>query len=416
MDEMIEPSAEDLTSLHWYNIPELEQKDITKNSYFFKSLFSNTGMTIGSPVFVYLLNERIDFLEKLKHSLSAVNQLNDQGLAIYLYEPLCYRPSDMLRHNQYWYSEFEPRENISLICDELESIKMYVTTNNLVNVTVYCCDYNCEKIFDNYKNFFSLKYYDLFVNNLSIEKVIIEEVMLEKKFICLNWRYSKHRHLLASYLADRESYISWYFKHAQGDLEHNLWFDIDKWRETYPIHYTKLINNQRLLNDGNFELDLVGIDTVNYCQGPDDFKLWPDHDMMSPFQATILDKSISYFFNRAFVSVVNETRFAQPTANFSEKVFQAIDHYRPFIVVSGPFTLECLKTYGFETFSEYWDESYDTEESHEKRLIKILETIDYINSLDLSQLNIILSSMREKLSRNKKILENLRKKNCLKNY
>jgi hypothetical protein len=416
MDEFIEPSPEDLQDIHWYNIPELDEKEITKKSVFFNSLFDNTGQRLGSPVFVYLGNGQIEFLEDLVHSARSIQRLNEIGLSIYLFEPLCFRMDNLERHNQQWYSEFEPRENMSLICDELESIKTYVTKNGLVNVVVYSCDYNCEKFFTNYTGFFSLSYYDLFVNNLIFERVELEKVELEKRFICLNWRYTKHRHILASYLADKESYVSWYFHVQKGDLEKNLWFDIDKWKIDQPSFYDRIIDNQDLLNNLNFELDLDGVSKTRYCRGPEDFIFWPDQNMYSPFQAGRKDRHLSYYFNRAFVSVVNETRFAQPTANFSEKVFQAIDHLRPFIVVSGPLTLECLRTYGFETFSEYWDESYDRELCHEQRLIKILRVIDYIDSLEFFHLNMILSNMEEKLLRNKKILENLRNKNCIKNY
>ena len=416
MDEIVEPSAEDLQDLHWYNIPELEDKEITKKSYFFRALFANTGLPIGSFVFVYLGNERIKGLENLFHSQSAVDKLNEDGLVIYLYEPLCYRLGDSHNHNQHWYSEFESKENMSLVCDELESIKSYVAANGLTNVTVYCCDYNCENFFNNYTGFFSLRYYDLFVKNLGMEAVYAEKVLLEKRFICINWRYTKHRHILAAYLADKESYISWYFNIKPGDLQLGLWFDIDKWQADNHDYYDKIIGNQDLLNHVNFNLDLDGIEKTDYSHGPDDFTLWPEKTMLSPFQAENKASNISYFFNRAFVSIVNETRFAQPTANFSEKVFQAIDNLRPFIIVSGPFTLECLKTYGFETFSEYWDETYDSETNHEKRLIKIFEVINYVNSLDFNHLNIILDNMRDKLNRNKMILEKIRNENCLKNY
>lgn len=406
----VEPTPEDLLDLHWYNIPNLESKSITRDSHFFQRLQSKTGLGKHAPVFVYLYNGRINFLEDLKHDDQCLDKLNDLGLSIFLFEPLCYRPSDFDRHNQQWYSEFEPRKDLVLLCDEFESIKIYVINNGIKNLTVYTCDFNCEKYFENYRSYFDIRYYDLFVRSIGKISVSVEDVSLEKKFICLNWRYTKHRHMMVSYLADKSAMISWYFKHSEGDLENNLWFPLENWNEYDKNLFKSMLDNQPILNNKAFVLDLDGVETVDLKKNDHEINVWPSKNMLSPFQAKSNGKDLSYFFSRAFVSIVNETRFAQPTGNFSEKTLQAVDHSRPFIILSGPMTLACLKTYGFETFSEYWDESYDTELSHVKRLSKILRLIDYINSLEFIELNKMLISMKKKLMYNKEVLDEIRNK------
>ena len=43
----------------------------------------------------------------------------------------------------------------------------------------------------------------------------------------------------------------------------------------------------------------------------------------------------------------------------SEKTFFAMLNLHPFLIVGEPHTLARLKEYGYQTFSSWWDESYD---------------------------------------------------------
>ena len=79
-------------------------------------------------------------------------------------------------------------------------------------------------------------------------------------------------------------------------------------------------------------------------------------------------------------------------------------YYRkPFILVAPPHTLKYLKEDGFQTFSDFWDESYDEEEDHLERIFKILEVIDYINSKPIEDLQKIYDQMHEILEHNNKL-------------
>jgi hypothetical protein len=98
--------------------------------------------------------------------------------------------------------------------------------------------------------------------------------------------------------------------------------------------------------------------------------------------------------------VVNETRFAQPFANISEKTLNPLRAKLPLILVAPPRSLEYLKTFGFKTFDRWWDESYDQEEDHELRMLKILDVIDYIDSKSIDELNAMYEDMTEVLTVN----------------
>ena len=114
-------------------------------------------------------------------------------------------------------------------------------------------------------------------------------------------------------------------------------------------------------------------------------------------------------YEQCFCAVVTETKYSHPVATFSEKTLNAIYNHRPFILVAPPYTLEYLKKYGFQTFDKFWDESYDREENHEKRLIKIFKLIDYIDNLSITSLRSLYTSMMPLLKHNYEVIKNIPK-------
>jgi hypothetical protein len=63
-------------------------------------------------------------------------------------------------------------------------------------------------------------------------------------------------------------------------------------------------------------------------------------------------------------------------------------------------SLAYLRRYGFKTFSEFWDESYDDEPDAATRLDKVMALITEINSKTLSELEYMLRSMADILDHN----------------
>jgi hypothetical protein len=82
------------------------------------------------------------------------------------------------------------------------------------------------------------------------------------------------------------------------------------------------------------------------------------------------------------IHIVSETVFDDRKIHLTEKIFKPIVMCQPFIVYAGPGSLEYLRSYGFETFSEIWDESYDLEGNHDRRRRMIADLIENLCSLD----------------------------------
>ena len=83
-----------------------------------------------------------------------------------------------------------------------------------------------------------------------------------------------------------------------------------------------------------------------------------------------------------FVNVVSESLIHPTTIFFSEKTFKPILLAQPFIIVGNPFSLRTLREQGYQTFSKWWDESYDEEEDFYKRFEKICSLLLEISKWD----------------------------------
>lgn len=103
----------------------------------------------------------------------------------------------------------------------------------------------------------------------------------------------------------------------------------------------------------------------------------------------------------AMWSVVNETVFYDDKLHLTEKIFQPIVTNRPFLLVSSTGSLAYLKSYGFKTFGDWIDESYDSEPDPDTRMDMIIDQLDWLCARPMAQLRQMLAEMRPILEHNK---------------
>jgi len=87
--------------------------------------------------------------------------------------------------------------------------------------------------------------------------------------------------------------------------------------------------------------------------------------------------------------IVTETVFSGKRNHLTEKIFKPICLQMPFILLSTPHSLEYLRSYGFSTFSEFWNEDYDSETDDFKRIEKVAKLandLDNLSSKELAQI------------------------------
>ena len=81
------------------------------------------------------------------------------------------------------------------------------------------------------------------------------------------------------------------------------------------------------------------------------------------------------------VSVVLETVVDGSKIHLTEKILRPIACSHPFVLLAGPKALAYLRNYGFRTFGEFWDESYDQEFDLVRRMELIIQAMQQIQKL-----------------------------------
>jgi len=363
--------------LLWKNLP-IDTPDNV--GFLYRKIEKSFLRNVTTPYFIFTGTGSIKRLENFRLTEKQANRLRKQGLAIYLYEPLSlYKDS----FNRSFYSEFRHTDT-DIRASELDSISSFAEKYNL-SITVYTGDYRMDGIV--YPRL-TLRCLDFFLRQDYIDDRIKLHQVIEKKFWCGNWRYTPHRHIVMSYLAKMDGNFSWHIKATYEDLKDNVWFD-----------------RPEIVKDGATFLEnklfSIEYDYVMKVENPTDVYI-PNNNAPSVTEQLIK----SYL--ECFCAIINETRFAQPTANFSEKTLIPLSVGVPFILVAPPYTLEYVQKLGFKTFSKWWDESYDQKENHTDRMLQIFEIIDFINSKSVDELRSMRTEMQEVLEHNKKTMRSIR--------
>jgi hypothetical protein len=98
--------------------------------------------------------------------------------------------------------------------------------------------------------------------------------------------------------------------------------------------------------------------------------------------------------NKFDIQIVPETIFNTEKVHLTEKIFKPIVMYQPFILMSGPHGLKYLRSYGFKTFGDIWDESYDDEIDNDIRFSKITNVITKLSTISDDDYNTIIEKTK----------------------
>lgn len=147
-------------------------------------------------------------------------------------------------------------------------------------------------------------------------------------------------------------------------------------------HSCSLIKNNmhRFRTDLPLRLDNVPIDgNLSARFGHQEYKLWQS----------------------ALWHLVTETVFYKPKLHLTEKIFKPIVARRPFMLVAAPGNLAYLRSYGFQTFDRWVDESYDHMQDPDQRLDAIANEIARFARMSAVELQRIWYDMQPVLIFNK---------------
>jgi hypothetical protein len=87
----------------------------------------------------------------------------------------------------------------------------------------------------------------------------------------------------------------------------------------------------------------------------------------------------------SLVYVPTETVYFGRRTHITEKTFKAIALEMPFVLVAPAGSLSYLREYGFKTFADIFDESYDLETNDILRIEKVAQLLKDLNNLSVTE-------------------------------
>ena len=195
------------------------------------------------------------------------------------------------------------------------------------------------------------------------------EHQFTKLFISLNRLHTNHR----SY---RLNLISEYI---ERDLLNNGFVSFPAHNNEYGTWQSELDDEFTLLP--KYKINQIK-NNLSKLKGP----LIVDKHDLKGFLSADCGVSSLMMSQSALWHVVGETIYYLDKLHLTEKIFKPITTKRPFILVGAPGNLAYLKSYGFQTFDRWIDESYDTETDHDKRISKLVDQLEIMSKLSPTQL------------------------------
>jgi hypothetical protein len=171
--------------------------------------------------------------------------------------------------------------------------------------------------------------------------------------------------IIAGERRHRLEMLYWIFK---LDLAHNH----VSCPETCPAENIAIVDAVR-------PLEALYPDIVDVFQSqslPRNFEGETEHPMHSCW-LSLFDQSAE-----SLLYLVTETVATGRRHHLTEKTFKPIAMGMPFIIVGTQGSLKYLRSYGFQTFGDLWDESYDDEPDDHQRIEKIAKVLQQLETSD----------------------------------
>ena len=321
----------------------------------------------------------------------------------------------------------------------IKSSNIYFLCNDQVldfNYEVWSERFNVSKV-NIVKLNFHLHYPNSWFRELDLSKLNFKlDEMRPKKFVCINGVLKVFRTLLVIELfknnLDNEGYISLVGNYGQElDKELTLYgfpFDAECSGDVRFDLYTNDIktyykNNiyPKLPIIAEFEKNIPQLKYIAdfYKDGVGDQDSW-DYSYSSPYLTASYNHE---FYTNSYFSILTETAYNWDTSMIlqnsiypSEKIWKPIFGMHPFILVANFGFLDYLKRIGFETFPEFFDESYDKVEDSIERFHIVINEIKKVCSLSNKELHDKYLSVFDKLQHNRNKLMEMVKPHNIANF
>lgn len=212
----------------------------------------------------------------------------------------------------------------------------------------------------------------------SKELRISDEKNKIKDFVCFNKRVRPHRFALYSEI----SRLNLLDKSMFSFIGEMPWTPYDT--EHVPVSeefYNIIIND--IFNNNEEQVNWIDncINEELFTKRYVDFAV--EKEKAWQWQEVGIYDSARFIFDATYFSLISETQFTEVGRFITEKTYRALLSGHPFIVVGQAGVLKHLKQNGYKTYSEMFDESYDTIENNGERFTAIMNTVkDFCSKSD----------------------------------
>jgi hypothetical protein len=344
------------------------------------------GDTVNSKFNLYLIELfRIDLdIEEIFKNIpiETIDFIKLNNIKILVYYP--YEGMDLSLYDN-WFAKLHQL----FLKYNMHNIKKYFIYNNLnidnyykifLNDNKHLANARFSKVFG-YCFFHSDSYFNIIKNKIQLNNNPREKT---KDFVCYNSQIRPHRIFLISELIRRNL------------VEHNY---VSMIGAAHNFPGTDLRYASSIIEEVFLQLDLDQV-IVDHCR-----------NYIANWKPMYLDKiadtvdNISFdiaHYQDTYFSVVTETGMGYPL-RMTEKVFKPISNQHPFIVFGCQGTLKYLKSIGYQTFPEMFDESYDNIDNIYDRILAAILEIEKFNQLPADEKKRRFSSVLPTLKHNQHV-------------
>ena len=316
----------------------------------------------------------LDVVPTAQSILEAVREKNGYFLITSRYESF-FDDKSLLNIHRYFISKNIPLNKVIYLTNCANATEIYDS---------FCLRHNfTEKMVCEYIGLYVLMQKKIL--NDPVYEQRVDNLNKDKIFLNFNRRHRTHRYLLL---------LNFYYT---GLLEQSLMsFSRDITAEQWHYDVSKVVK-QFNLGISSDEIYRV-YDSLPLVLDSHDFTRFPVEDEL---------RDTALLYDRTWIHLASETNFESNIVHLTEKTIKPILFKQPFITIGPANTLHYLHELGFQTFGDYWDESYDRELNCKKRFAKIMEICNFISKQNLKWFKRLYKETAERRNHNLRVLKHL---------
>ena len=273
--------------------------------------------------------------------------------------------------------------------------------------------YDQEPIWDNVE---FLDFYGEQFKNIGSTVILITTQQWGRNLDYYVKKYNWHVLYYFHHAIATQDWFRGYYYHPLAQQHNKIdyhYYSLNRLFDGYRSHRRWLIHDlyhYKLLDQGlvSFpDIDPITKNTLLEAITKEDRKICPTDPQIQEILPITLDTHENKSFEielkyskKCFVNLTTETVFDSHENYVSEKSFKPFIQKMPMIVLGTPNTLSTLQQYGFETWHEYWDESYDTEQDNISRYKLAFDTLQGICHRPIAEIKEMHNNMQPILEHN----------------